>query len=362
MSSRPFFTTEVLVAFALMGLSAALAACGSSANSRSNSPTVASASQFRAGAVTAAPVAIVGKRGVGTGQERATRAGQIPGTSRPTPATTGPGVGRPAVTVGDEDSPDGNLLGAIYAQALAAEGFNITLENNVGAPESTYQALTSGRIDMYPEYTGTLLSAVAGQAAIPTSASATYEQAKAFVARQGATLLDYTPFYESDALAVLPRYASAHGVSSIADLQRLGKTVTLGAAPEFAERFEGLIGLKREYGVDPTFKPIATELAYAALEGDQVDVQEVFTADTQLLSGKFELLADPKNLFGYQNIAPVVKQSVLVAEGPAFAQTLNTVSALLTTKTVQQMSAAVEIEGQPVTSVTQHFLAANGLS
>ena len=282
-------------------------------------------------------------------------------TAASKPASSGPGVGKPAVTIGDKNFSEENILGQLYTQALEAKGYTINLHENVGSSEIIYKALTSGAIDLYPEYTGTLLSAVAGQTKEPASAAAAYTQAKAYVEKQGLTLLDYTPFYDSDALATLPSYATAHHLTSIADLKPLGKALTLGGPPEFATRFQGLLGLKQLYGVVPTFKPIAIELSYKALESGQVDVQNVFTTDGQLLSGKFKVLADPKHVFGFQNVAPVVRKSVLSAEGPAFEQTLNTVSALLTTKAIQQMNSAVSIDKQSATSVAHQFLSANGL-
>jgi osmoprotectant transport system substrate-binding protein len=271
-------------------------------------------------------------------------------------------VGKPAVTIGDKNFAEENILGQLYTQALQAKGYTVTLKENVGSSTIIYKALTSGQIEMYPEYTGTLLSAIANQTKEPASATAAYNQAKVFVEKHGLTLLNYTPFYDSDALATLPSYASAHNLTSIASLKPLGKSVTIGAPPEFATRFEGLLGLKQEYGVVPTFKPIAIELSYKALESGQVDVQNVFSTDGQLLSGKFKVLADPKHVFGFQNVAPVVRTTVLTAEGPAFAETLNKVSALLTIKAIQQMNAAVSIDKQSATSVAKQFLAANGLS
>jgi len=318
------FTPSITAALAAIALSVGLAACGSS-NSSSSTTTASTAA------------------------------------TTPTSAVSGPGVGKPAVTIGDKNFAEENILGQLYAQALEAKGYKITLKENVGSSEIIYKALESGQIDMYPEYTGTLLSAIAEQTKEPASAAAAYTQAKAFVQKHGFTLLNYTPFYDSDALATLPGYASAHHLSSIADLKALGKSVTIGAPPEFATRFEGLLGLKQEYGVVPTFKPIAIELSYKALESGQVDVQNVFSTDGQLLSGKFKVLADPKHVFGFQNVAPVVKQSVLTAEGPAFSETLNKVSALLTIKAIQQMNAAVSIDKQSADSVAHQFLAANGL-
>jgi osmoprotectant transport system substrate-binding protein len=282
-------------------------------------------------------------------------------TSTPA-ASSGPGVGRPAITIGDKNFAEENILGALYSQALAAQGYKVTLKDNLGSTEIAYKALTSGQVEMYPEYTGVLLSAIAGQTKNPASAQAAYDEAKAYVAKDGLTMLNYTPFYDADALATLPGYASRNHLTSIPDLKPLGKQVKLGAPPEFATRFEGLVGLKQEYGVSPTFRPIAIELSYKALESGQVDVQNVFTTDGQLLGGKFKLLADPKHVFGFQNVAPLVKQSVVAAEGPAFVQTLNKVSALLTINAIQQMNAAVSIDKQSASSVAAKFLQDNGLS
>jgi osmoprotectant transport system substrate-binding protein len=90
-------------------------------------------------------------------------------------------------------------------------------------------------------------------------------------------------------------------------------------------------------------------------------VQVVFSTDGQLLSNKFKVLTDPKHVFGFQNVAPVVSQKVLAAEGPAFTETLNKVSALLTIPAIQKMNAAVSLDKQSPASVAQSFLAANGL-
>jgi osmoprotectant transport system substrate-binding protein len=273
-----------------------------------------------------------------------------------------PGAGKPAVTIGDKNFPEENILGQLYAQALQAKGYKVNLKSEIGSSEIIYKALTSGKIDMYPEYTGVFLSAVAQQTKLPTSAAEAYKQAKAFAETKGYTMLAYTPFFDSDALGVLPSYAEKNKVKSIEDLKPLGKKVTLGAAPEFATRFEGLLGLKKEYGVNPTFKPIAIELAYKALESGQVDTQDVFTTDGQLLGGKFKLLEDPKHVFGFQNVAPIVKKGVLAAEGPAFEETVDKVSKLLTIGAIQQMNKAVSIDKQSAASVATQFLKANGLA
>ena len=273
-----------------------------------------------------------------------------------------PGTGKPAVVIGDKNFAEENILGALYSQALKAQGYSVTLKDNIGTSEITWKALVAGQINLYPEYTGTLLSAIAGVTKNPTSATAAYSQAAAYAAKHGFTLLKATPFYDSDALAALASYAKKNHLTKISDLKKLGTKVTLGAAPEFATRFEGLLGLKADYGINPTFKPIAIGLSYTALDSGKVDVQDVFTTDGQLATaGKYVILADPKHVFGYQNVAPVVSTKVLAKEGPAFAATLNKVDALLTFNAIQQLNKAVSIDQQTPAAVAAAFLKANGL-
>jgi osmoprotectant transport system substrate-binding protein len=350
-------------AVALLALCTGLAACASSKQSSAGS-SVMSVSQAAttAGAASAASGPGAATPSSASAEKKPKSAGRAPSTIAVAPAATGPGAGKPAVTIGEKNSIEENVLGALYAEALASKGFKVTLNENAGPSGAVYKELTSGQVDAYPEYTGTLLSAIANLTATPASPRATYERAKVFVNKQGLTLLGYTPFSDSDALATRPRYAGEHGLSSIASLQTMGRSVTLGAAPEFATRSQGLLALERDYGVYPTFRPITTALSYRALESGQVDVQDVSSTDPQLLSGKFELLADPKNAFGFQNVAPVVRRSVLAAEGPAFAQTMNRVSSLLTTSAIQRLNAEVAIENKSANSVARHFLSARGLS
>jgi len=316
---------KVLAGIGVVGLIVTLAACGSSSSSKS----------------AAGP--------------------KTPSTGTSTTASSGPGVGKPAVTIGDKNFTEQYILGALYQQALEAKGFKVTLKGNIGSSEITYKALQSGQIDMYPEYTGTLLTAVAGVTAPPHSAAQAYSEAQAFAQKHGFTLLQQTPFYDSDALGTLKTYATAHHLSTIADLKALGKSVKLGGPPEFATRSQALPGLKAAYGINPTFVPLTIGLIYKALDSGQVQVSDVFTTDPQLTTGKYVVLTDPKKVFGFQNVAPIVSQKVLKAEGPAFAQTINKVSALLTIPAIQKMNAAVALDQQSPASVAHQFLAANGL-
>jgi osmoprotectant transport system substrate-binding protein len=279
-----------------------------------------------------------------------------------TTAQHGPGADKPPIVMGDKNFPEEYVLGSLYQQALEAKGYHVTLKGNIGSSEIVWKAMTSGQIQMYPEYTGVIVSVLAGNPKPPHSASQTYSEAKAYLNKHGFDLLNPTPFYDTDAMGTLKSFATQHHLTTISDLKQFGHSLTLGGAPEFATRYEGLIGLKQAYGVNPTFKPLAIGLTYKALDSGQVHVADVFTTDPQLTTGKYTTLTDPKNIFGFQNVAPIVKASVLNKEGPAFAQTLNKVSSLLTLPAIRKMNFATEIDKESPASVAHKFLAANGLT
>src|ERR1700722_3178861 len=158
-----------------------------------------------------------------------------------TTASTAPGAGKPAVVIGDKNFPEENILGALYAEALKAKGYTVSLKDNIGSTEIIYKALTSGQIGMFPEYIGNVLSVIAGNTSTPKSAAAAYNEGKAYLAKHGYTLLPMTPFADSYVVIVKNAYAKAHGLKSVADLKKLGKSVKIAALPEFATRFSGLV-------------------------------------------------------------------------------------------------------------------------
>jgi osmoprotectant transport system substrate-binding protein len=272
-----------------------------------------------------------------------------------------PGKGKPAVTIGDKNFTEQYLLGELYAQTLRAKGFTVKVKSNIGSSELIDKSLTSGKIDLYPEYVGVLLTAIAHDNKRYATVDEAVQAAKTFEEGRGFTLLPKTTFSDVDAIAVKPDFAQKNGLSSVADLKKLGSKLRLAGPPEFKTRFTGLVGLKSEYGVVPTFKPLAIGLQYKALDQGQVDAADVFTTDGPLGSGKYKVLSDPKNIFGFENVVPVVSKKVLDAEGSGFSDTLNAVNAKLTTEAMQKMNAAVDLDKKKPADVARTFLQANGL-
>jgi glycine betaine/choline ABC-type transport system substrate-binding protein/ABC-type proline/glycine betaine transport system permease subunit len=269
---------------------------------------------------------------------------------------------KPPITIGSKSFTEQTILGQLYTQALKAKGYKVTLKANIGQTEIADKALTSGQVDMYPEYTGTTLSVVAGAKTKPKSAEDAYAEAKKFYEGRGQTLTEPTPFSNSDGIATEEGFATQNGLKAIPDLEGLGSKVTLAGAPEFATREEGLLGLKKTYGLtDLKFKPLQIGLQYKALDSGDVNAIEVFTTDGQLASGKYTVLEDPQNVFGFQNVAMVVPQKLLDDLGSEFEDTVNGVSSKLTNEAMQKMNAAVDIDKNSPADVARQFLEANDL-
>lgn len=265
------------------------------------------------------------------------------------------------IVVGTKNFPEQYVLGQLYKQALEARGFKVGYKENIGSTELIAKALTSGQITLYPEYTGVILSVTFGRKTTPKSSAGVYNAAKALYAKRGYVLLRQTPFQDVDAIAVLRTTAARYGLKTVADLKKV-PDLSLAGFPEFQTRNTGLPGLKRVYGIsDVDFTPLANISAYQLLDQGDVLAAAIFSTDPQLASSKYVVLRDPKAVFGFQHVAPVVSKKLVAEYGTRFTSTINRVSALLTVRAMIAMNKAVALDKKPAAQVARQFLKANKL-
>ncbi len=280
-----------------------------------------------------------------------------------------PGKGKPPVTLGDKNFAEEYVLGDLYQIALQAKGYNVKLKPNIGGSEEIDTAFKSGQIDLYPEYLGEIVTSVAKKPAQKTD-TANYSVAKKFEETQrNATILKETPFQDVDVLFAKSGFAKQHNLKSIPDLTNVGpkgKGVVYVAQPPSRTRFAGLVGLQKAYGLTGVkFSGAPAGQQYTAINKGQGNVGDAFSTDPAfsqgVKGGKYVALQDPKHIMGFQHVAPVVKKSVLKAQGPQFAQTLNWVNSLLTLKAIQALDVATQVQHHSEEDVAKAFLQANGL-
>jgi osmoprotectant transport system substrate-binding protein len=265
------------------------------------------------------------------------------------------------ITLGTQNFAEVFVLGELYRQALAANGYAVDLRKNIGPTEPVDQALQSGEIDGYTAYMGTSLSVVAREESSGLDADETYRRVKAFYESRGQTVSGTTPFENVDAVATTRSFAQRHRLRTVADLRRLER-FTFGAQPEYETRLQGLEGLQTVYGLtNASFRPIALGAQYRALDEGDVDSADVFTTDPSLASGDYTVLEDPERLFGSQHAGVVIDAAKLERVGrEKFMRVIDDVNRRLTTDVIVGMNTAVE-SGQEEADVAARFLREAGI-
>jgi osmoprotectant transport system substrate-binding protein len=289
--------------------------------------------------------------------------GSAHATGHPAGALKLPGSGKPMVTIGDKNFTEQFVLGELYYYALRSQGFSVQLDQNIGPVEVTLQDLKTGQLAMYPEYLDVWNAQVAHATGPFASRQAAYTAGQSYATAHGLRLLDATPFSDTNAIGVTFNYAVQHGLNTIWDLRRVERELTLGGPPQYQQESHGLPALESAYGLAPrTYKPLEIGGQYQALDSGEVQAANVSTTDAQLSTGNYTLLSDPQGVFPWGNVVPVVSAKALAEEGPAFATTINEVSALLTTPVIRELNAEVDLLGEDPATVATQFLTENGVT
>lgn len=270
-----------------------------------------------------------------------------------------PGAGKPTIVLGDKGSTEQLLLGEVYAQAFRAEGYVVVVEPNIGDIAQVNSAFQSGRIDAYPEDIGAIDSVDAGQTAPVASESDAEHIAQQYAQAHGATvMMPVTPFSDAGAAVILDSFAKQRNLTTISQLG------TLPFHLKFGDYADGeFMGLERAYGLtNLQFVPLAAGTSvYSALDTHQVQVGDGVSTDPQLTVGTYDVLTDPKSIFGFHHVAMVIRSSLLNRLGPEFQQVYSSVTNELTLPAIQAMNKAVEVDGQLPATVAHAFLLANHL-
>ncbi|WP_330460477.1 ABC transporter substrate-binding protein [Streptomyces sp. NBC_00820] len=267
------------------------------------------------------------------------------------------------VVVGSNNFPESVLLADIYGEALKAKGIKVGYKPNIGSRETTYGLLKNGSVSVLPEYNGALLAYLDPKAA-PTTVEATTTAIEAKLDSK-LTLLKPSAAQDKDSVTVNEATAKKYGLtgkSSIADLKDVAKDLAIGASPEFQTRHQGLVGLKEVYGLQfKSFKAldVGGPLTQSALQKNVVQAADILTTDPIVSKEKFVVLQDPKNLFGFENVQPLVYKGAVSQKG---VDTLDAVSAKLDTATLLELGTKVQSQHEDPLDVAKEWLKTAGLA
>jgi osmoprotectant transport system substrate-binding protein len=268
------------------------------------------------------------------------------------------------LTIGSKNFTEQKVLGEIYAQALAAGGYDTSTQLNLGDENTALAALEGGEIDAYPEYTGTALLSFFGVQAdeLPDDPDQAYQQAEQGFAEKNLTALPPTPFTNSNEVAVTKQTADELGLQNISDLKGNAGDLTMYGSPECRQRLDCLLGLQEVYGIDfQRFVPVDVALRHEVLTKGQADVSIVFTTDPQIRREGFVLLEDDMGIFPPYNSTLVVRDEVLKEAGGKFSEVVGLVNRGLTDRVMQELNARVDLDKETPRQVATEYLQETGL-
>lgn len=255
------------------------------------------------------------------------------------------------IVVGSFDFPESILLANIYADALHAQGFPTRVLPNLGPREVVMPALLSGLIQLVPEYAGSALAFVSLGQVTPTSdETATHRALQRSAERRGLVAARPAAAQNTNAIVVTQATARRHYLETIDDLAGVDQDLVFGGPPECPQRLYCLQGLQRTYGLEfEAFVPTDAggPLTRQALSAGQIDVGLMFSTDPRISAQHLAVLADDRGLQPAENVTPLLSRLTVTRHGQRLLDTLDAVSARLTTSTLRSLNGRVDMGLDP---------------
>ncbi len=276
----------------------------------------------------------------------------------PSSANSTPSNSSITITVGSKLDTEGQLIGEMYVLLLKKAGYNVVSKLALGTNAVVFNAISSGAIDLYPEFTATGLTKLGLTSS--GNAQQDYQTVKqGFESKYHITWLDVSPLNDTYGVCTTKTEAQKLNATKISDLSSQASKLTIATPPDGVQY--GVDVIKSVYGF--SFSKVVTYneegLTFPAVTTGAQNLNICYTTAALIAKDNFVLLQDDKNAFPIYNPAPIVRDSTL-QKAPGIATALNPLAPLLTTAVSQQLQAEV-VNGQTVQQVATAFLQSKGL-
>ena len=234
----------------------------------------------------------------------------------------------------------------------------VTLKPNFGKTTFLFSALKNGKIDIYPEFTGTILETFAKTPVKTTGLSEkeTYDKAKELVNKQDKlTLLRPMAYDNTYALAVKASFKQKNHLKKISDLANITNKLKGGMTLEFIDRGDGFKGIKKLYGIDFPVKSMEPALRYQAIDQNKVNIVDAYSTDSELRQYHLSILKDNKHNFPIYQGAPLMSND-FARRHPQVVRSLNKLAGKITEKQMQEMNYEVNVKNMDPGQVAHHYL------
>ena len=265
------------------------------------------------------------------------------------------------VVVASKPFAESLVLAEVFAQLLEARGLRVDRRTGLGSTEIVFQALRTGEVDVYPEYTGTGLLVLLGEEVGGDPEEVFGRVSRAFRDRWGVRWLPPLGFENTYAISVRPVTADSLGLRTLSDLAAAGGGLVAGLSPDFIGRSDGLPGLQEAYGLAlADVRPLLQAVKYQALAQGEVDVIDAYSTDGALDRFGLLTLEDDRRFFPPYEAAPLVSAEVAGAR-PDVVAALSELAGLISAERMRRANREAEVDGRPVPEVAAALLAEIGL-
>jgi osmoprotectant transport system substrate-binding protein len=262
---------------------------------------------------------------------------------------------KPKIVVGSKNFTEQVILGEIIASQIERRlGIQVERRLNLGGTLLAHDALKGGSIDLYPEYTGTALTAVLKLPADRDPKSSFQKIQQAYSAWH---IVWLSPLGFNNGFAMVVRAANAReeNLRTLSDSTR--HPWKMGVGYEFIQRPDGLSGLVGTYGLKLEGDPVVMDLGllYAALQSKQINMAAANTTDGMLAHPEFSMLEDDKHYFPPYECAIAVREQTL-ADFPKLRAALDELSGRISDREMRRLNELVDVQHKAPVDVARRFL------
>ena len=235
-------------------------------------------------------------------------------------------------------------------------------ESGFGKTSFVFNALKSGEIDIYPEFTGTAVFTFLKENPVSNDAAEVYSQAKKGMAEKFDMIyLSPMKFNDTYALAVPQKFAEENNLMKISDLEKIKDKIKAGFTREFNDREDGYKGLKKLYGFElPDIKEFEPKLRYVAVQNGDINLIDAYSTDSELAKYNLVVLEDNKKLFPPYQGAPLLRKDTL-KKYPQLETILGKLQDKITDAEMREMNYEVGVDGKRAEDIAREYLKKNGL-
>lgn len=266
------------------------------------------------------------------------------------------------VTVGSKNYTEQLVLGNMYADLIEAHtDLNVERKLNLGGASVTFNALDSGELDMYVDYTGVILLNVMKHEMV-TDPDETYNIVKDTMEKEhGLTLLDPIGFNNTWTLAMKPELAEQYNIETMSDLSKYSSDLILSCTLEFENREDAYVGLSKLYNMKfKDVKAVDGSLRYTAVDKNEAQVIDANSTEGLVKKYKLKILEDDRGFFPPYYAAPIVREDTL-EKYPELRKVLNMLKDKIDEKTMMELNYQVDEKGRSPEDVAHDYLTQEGL-